>query len=148
MAWFKKRQYTLLKAPQVRDRIPGGLCTKCPKCGAIILTRDYNDNMGVCPKCNNHARVSARDRIQQVVDPGTFVETHETMTTGDPLKFKDLRTYPEQIARYQEKTGLREAVISGYGKINGLDVSLAFMDPNFIMGSMGVRGGREDIALF
>lgn len=143
MAWFKKRQYTLMKAPQVRDRIPDGLCTKCPKCDAIVLTRDFQDNMGVCPKCQYHTRVSARDRIQQVVDAGTFVETNATMKSADPLKFKDLRTYPEQIARYQKKTGLLEGVISGYGQIHGLDVSLAFMDPNFIMGSMGSVVGEK-----
>jgi len=143
MAWFKKAQYTLLRAPQTRDRIPDGLWAKCAKCGGIVLTRDFAENLGVCPKCNHHTRIPAKDRIRQIMDPGTFVETNAGMTSADPLKFVDVRPYPEQIARYQKKTGLREAVVTGHGKIKGLDVSVGFMDPNFIMGSMGSVVGEK-----
>lgn len=143
MAWFKKEQYTLLRPPQARDRIPDGLCTKCQKCGIIMLTRDYVENLNVCPKCGYHARLSARERIEMIVDAGTFVETHAGMTSADPLKFVDIRPYPEQIKRYQKKTGLTEAVVTGHGDIHGIRTSMAFMDANFIMASVGSVVGEK-----
>lgn len=148
MAWFKKPQYTLLRTPEMRDRIPDGLWTKCSKCGAIVLTQDFQKNLQICPKCGHHHRIAARERIQQIMDPDSFVETHANMTSADPLKFKDLRAYPEQIARYQKRTGLREAILTGYGKICGIDVSAGFMDPNFIMGSMGSVVGEKVARVF
>jgi acetyl-CoA carboxylase carboxyl transferase subunit beta len=82
------------------------------------------------------------------MDPDSFVETDAGMTSGDPLKFKDIRTYPEQIARYRAKTGLREAVVTGHGKIHGIEVSIGFMDPNFIMGSVGSVVGEKVARVF
>jgi len=143
MAWFKRQQYASLASPDSADRVPSGLCSKCLKCGVVLLTRDLDENLQVCPKCGNHMRVSAPERIKQIVDAGTFTETHADMASADPLKFKDIRTYPEQIKRYQDRTGLPEAIMTGYGRIHGLDVSLGFMDARFIAASMGSVVGEK-----
>ena len=148
MSWFQKPQYTLLKAPQAEDRVPSGLCSKCPRCGVIQMTRDLEKNLNVCSKCEYHAKIGAWERVAQIVDKDTFTETYATMTTGDPLEFRDLRSYPEQIARYQKRTGLREAIVTGYGKIRGLDVSLGFMDAQFIAASMGSVVGEKVARIF
>lgn len=148
MTWFQKPQYTVLKAPSAEDRVPSGLCSKCPRCGVIQMTRDLEKNLHVCPKCQYHEKIGAWERIAQVVDKDTFTETCGTMTTGDPLEFRDLRSYPEQIARYQKRSGLREAIVSGTGKIRGLDLSLGFMDAQFIAASMGSVVGEKVARIF
>ncbi|MBN1868727.1 acetyl-CoA carboxylase carboxyltransferase subunit beta [Candidatus Sumerlaeota bacterium] len=148
MAWFKKQQFTALRATTPRDRVPDGLCAKCAHCGSIVLSRDMEENLLVCPKCGRHQRMNAAQRIEQLVDPGTFVETHATLASKDPLKFKDVRSYPEQIRRYQKRSGLVEAVITGRGKISGIDTSLGFMDSNFIMASMGSVVGEKVTRVF
>jgi acetyl-CoA carboxylase carboxyl transferase subunit beta len=148
MAWFKKQQFTTLHTPQTRDRIPDGLYTKCSHCGRMLLTREMEESLWVCPKCGQHERLTAHQRIEQLVDSGTFVEIDASLASKDPLKFKDVRSYPEQIGRYQKKTGLVEAVICGRGRISGLDTSLGFMDSNFIMASMGSVVGEKISRVF
>ena len=148
MAWFRKRKYTTLQTPASSDRVPMGLCSKCPKCGVILLTRDYNDNINVCPKCEHHGRMSAPERIEQFVDPDTFAELDADMASVDPLKFKDVRTYPQQIERYQKITGLREAIITGHGQIHGIAAALGFMDARFIAASMGSVVGEKVTRVF
>lgn len=148
MAWFRKQKYATLQTPTPTDRVPTGLCSKCPKCGVILLTRDFQENLSVCPKCEYHGRMPALDRIAQFVDEGTFVEMDMELKTGDPLGFKDVRTYPAQIARYQKKTGLPEAIITGYGKLHGMDAAMGFMDSRFIAASMGSVVGEKVTRLF
>lgn len=143
MAWFVKQQYTTLKTPEGTDRVPLGLCSKCLACGVILMTRNLFENMNVCPKCGYHAKVSAWERVAQIVDEGTFVERDAELTTADPLEFKDVRTYPEQVARYQKITGLKEAIVTGQGKIHDIDVALGFMDARFIAASMGSVVGEK-----
>jgi acetyl-CoA carboxylase carboxyl transferase subunit beta len=148
MAWFVKRKFTTLHSPDPRDRVPRGLCTKCLSCGEILFTKDVEANLNVCPECDYHAKMSADIRIETTVDEGTFVETNTELKTVDPLKFKDLRTYPEQIERYQKRTGMDEAIITGHGKMHGLDISLGFMDARFIAASMGSVVGEKVTRVF
>jgi acetyl-CoA carboxylase carboxyl transferase subunit beta len=143
MAWFKKQQFTLLPTPGAANRVPDGLCTKCSKCGVIQLTRDFVENLRVCPQCNHHEKVPVFERIEQVVDAGTFLETNASMTSADPLHFKDSKAYPDRIAQSQKQTGCKDAVITGVGKIGGLETSLAFMNFAFIGGSMGSVVGEK-----
>ncbi|HUT24284.1 MAG TPA: acetyl-CoA carboxylase, carboxyltransferase subunit beta [Sumerlaeia bacterium] len=148
MAWFRKQRFTLLRAQQARDRIPEGMWTKCAQCQAAVLTRQMEENLNVCPKCGHHGRLSAWQRIDQILDPGSFVETHANMQSGDPLGFVDTKRYPDRLAEDQEKTGLREAVVTGYGAIEGISVSVAAMDFGFRGASMGSVVGEKIVRCF
>jgi acetyl-CoA carboxylase carboxyl transferase subunit beta len=143
MAWFKKQQFTLLPTPETPSRVPDGLCTKCPKCGVIFLTNKYVDNLRVCPQCEFHDKVPVLERIGQLVDADTFAETNADMISGDPLSFTDSKKYPDRIRAYQKKTGFKDAVITGTGKVSGLEASFSFMNFEFIGGSMGSVVGEK-----
>mgnify|MGYP003184238821 FL=1 len=117
-----------------------GKWVKCDSCKEILYKEEVHNNLSVCPNCGKHFRVSARRRIHQIIDEGTFVETNENMTTKNPLKFEG---YEKKIQSLKEKTQINEAVKTGFGKINGEDVVIAVMDGNFMMGSMGSVVGEK-----
>jgi acetyl-CoA carboxylase carboxyl transferase subunit beta len=123
--------------------IPGGLWTKCPDCGEILYNKKLEENLGVCPKCEHHFRLGAYDRVNQIIDKGTFREFQKNMQSRDPLKFKGPRDYPVKLKRDQKITGLKEAAVVGSGKINGKSVALGVTDSRFIMGSMGSVVGEK-----
>ncbi len=143
MVWFRKRKYTILPPPQRRDRIPNGLWHKCSQCLNIVYTRDFENNMKVCPKCNHHERLTARERIAYTFDPDSFVEENTSLASADPLEFNDSKKYTERIASYQKKTGLNDAVITGTALCGGYRVAAAVMDFNFGGGSMGSAVGEK-----
>lgn len=143
MAWFRRQQFTLLNNPDTPNRIPDGLCSKCTHCGTIHLTRDFVHALRVCNKCGHHEKVPLAERINQLVDIGSFKETHPHLTSGDPLGFTDSKKYPDRIAQSQQKTGTKDAVVTGMGKIYGMDASFAFMNFAFIGGSMGSVVGEK-----
>jgi len=120
--------------------IPNGLWVKCEKCGTTIYTKDHIKNHKVCLNCGHHYRLGARERIELIMDTGTFVETDAGLTTLNPLAFEG---YEQKLAAEREKTGLKEAVVTGYGKINGHNTVIAVMDSSFIMGSMGSVVGEK-----
>lgn len=112
---------------------------KC-SCGEIILIKDYEENFRVCPSCKVHGRMDAKSRLSMIVDAGSFVEYDEELRACNPLDFPE---YEDKIRKAKEQTGLGEAVITGEGKIAGNPCGLAFMDPNFMMGSMGSAVGEK-----
>ena len=113
---------------------------KCENCNEILYKEDLHQNDSVCMNCNYHFRLSARRRITQIIDEGTFVEINEEMQTGNPLNYPD---YEKKIAKLKEKTGIEEAVKTGFGKIKGIEVAIGVMDSNFLMGSMGSVVGEK-----
>lgn len=117
-----------------------GKWVKCEACNEILYKEDVKANLSVCPNCGKHFRLSARRRIKQIVDEGTFKELNENMQTLDPLNFKG---YLDKIKVLQEKTNIKEAIKTGFGKIEGQDVALGVMDGNFMMGSMGSVVGEK-----
>lgn len=117
-----------------------GKWVKCDECKEILYKEDVRNNNSVCPNCGKHFRLSARRRIAQIIDEGTFEEINEDMKTSDPLKFEG---YVKKIEALQEKTKIKEAVKTGTGKINGEKVVIAVMDGNFLMGSMGSVVGEK-----
>jgi acetyl-CoA carboxylase carboxyl transferase subunit beta len=143
MAWFRKSKYTTLKPGEHRSRIPQGLLIKCPACLEPIVRKEYEDGAKVCPKCGHHERLSAHDRINQLLDPDSFDERDGELTSADPLNFQDSKPYPARLADAREKTGLNEAVVCGIGSINGRKISIAVMDVSFIGGSMGSVVGEK-----
>lgn len=117
-----------------------GKWVKCDACKEILYKEEVHKNLSVCPNCGKHFRISARRRISQIVDEGTFEEINDNIQTMDPLKFEG---YTKKIETLQEKTKISEAVKTGYGKINGKEAILAVMDGNFMMGSMGSVVGEK-----
>jgi len=126
-----------------RRDVPEGLWMRCQNCGAMLYRKAVTDNLHVCPECQQHFRMEARTRIEMLVDPGSFEEEDERLESADPLKFKDLKSYKSRLADQQKKTGLKDAVVCGKAFIKGRPVSLAVMDANFIMASMGAVVGEK-----
>ena len=117
-----------------------GKWVKCDSCKEILYKEDVKNNFSVCPNCGKHFRLSARRRIAQVIDEGTFCEINENMQTLDPLNFSG---YIDKIKLLQEKTNIQEAIKTGTGKIDGMEVAIGVMDGNFMMGSMGSVVGEK-----
>ncbi len=117
-----------------------GKWVKCDNCKEILYKEDLHKNLGVCPNCGKHFRLSARRRIKQIIDEGTFEEIGKGLTTKDPLKFEG---YVKKLETLKEKTKIEEAVVTGVGKLNDDEVVIAVMDGNFLMGSMGSVVGEK-----
>lgn len=139
--WFKRSKKGI-SSDERRD-IPDGVWTKCSSCGEILTVISLEKSHWVCPKCDYHFRISADSYIKLIIDEGTFEEYDANLVSADPLKFKDSRKYSERIAEARRKTGKNDAVISGLGKISGIDTSFAVMDFNFIGASMGSVVGEK-----
>jgi len=141
MAIFKR---PILKALGGRSKeMPEGLWTKCPVCGEVTHNIALSENLWVCPKCGHHFTLSARTRIELLVDPGSFAECDANMTSVDTLEFQGVATYKERIASYQSKTGLKDAVTTGTASLDGRKLGLAVMDFRFLAASMGSVVGEK-----
>lgn len=140
MAWFKKTKEI---RTDKKGKTPEGLWVKCDGCKEIIYKKEIEKNLKICPKCNYHFRISARERLKLLVDEGSFVEIDENLSSVDPLHFKDSISYKERLKENQKKSGLKEAVVSGDALIKGHPVSLAIMDFSFMGGSMGSVVGEK-----
>jgi acetyl-CoA carboxylase carboxyl transferase subunit beta len=143
MAWFKKSKAPIAAPVDAKKvHMPEGLWTKCKNCEEIIYTKEIERNLNVCPKCDYHFRISARERIALVLDEGSFVETDPNMTSVDFLKFKDSKKYSDRIKAAVSKSG-GDAIITGSGTIEGLPVVVAVFDFGFLGGSMGSVVGEK-----
>jgi acetyl-CoA carboxylase carboxyl transferase subunit beta len=131
-----KQQFNEMGDPSV----PSGKWIKCNNCGEIIYRDDFEARNQICTKCQKHFRMDSESRISQVIDLDSFKELDSTIETKNVLDFPE---YTEKISSLQQKTGLREAVITGEGKINGIEVVIAVMDSRFMMGSMGEVVGEK-----
>ncbi|MGQ9570803.1 MAG: acetyl-CoA carboxylase, carboxyltransferase subunit beta [Thermodesulfovibrionales bacterium] len=140
MVWFKKTKDI---GPDKKVKIPEGLWVKCESCKEIVYRKEINKNLKVCPKCNYHFRIGARERLKLLVDEGSFTELDEGLIPDDPLNFKDTISYRDRIKENQKKSGLKEAVVSGNALIKGYPVSLVVMDFSFMGGSMGSVVGEK-----
>lgn len=130
--------------PAAKKRgVPEGLWIKCPSCGASLYKKEVQQRLNVCPKCEHHFYVSARERIAQVLDEGTFEPMNEQLRPTDPLGFRDRRPYAERLQGEQARTGLTDAVLTGTGMIRARRVAFAVTDSAFIMGSMGSVVGER-----
>jgi len=133
-----------LKLPTNKKReMPEGLWQKCPDCGEVIHNLELVQNLKVCPKCDYHFTLSAKERIENLIDHETFVEFDPNMLSVDVLSFKGAATYEERLKSYQEKTGLKDAVITGFGTLQKRAVALAAMDFNFLAATMGSVVGEK-----
>jgi len=140
MAWFRKDKKPL-KAQDRRD-VPTDVFDKCKGCGEILYRERLAQNLNVCPNCSYHLRIGAHAYVSILIDSGTFNELDGGLRASDPLTFTDLKPYPARIAAAEAK-GKQEAVISGTGDLDGIEVALAVMDFDFIGGSMGSVVGEK-----
>jgi len=139
MAWFKKEKDTFSK----KVKVPEGLWVKCNSCKEIIYRKEVDKNMKVCPKCNYHFRISAKERISLLAENGSFSEIGQNLASKDPLNFKDQVTYKERLKDSVKKTGVREAATAGKALIKNQPVMLVVLDFAFMGGSMGSVVGEK-----
>ena len=141
---INKEENIRMKNEKASDKLIGKW-VKCDSCKEILYKEDLHNNLSVCPNCGKHFRLSARRRIKQIADEGTFKEIGENIVTEDPLNFEG---YLKKIELLKEKTKIDEAIKCGTCKIKGIKVVLGVMDSNFFMGSMGeVVGKRITLAI-
>jgi acetyl-CoA carboxylase carboxyl transferase subunit beta len=140
---------TFLKKPKIaqpkskKREIPEGLWTKCPKCSAMLYDKELDENLKVCLQCQHHFPIGARERVHSLVETCSFQEMDGEMTSVDILKFTGAASYASKLEAYQKSTGLKDAVITGIGKINTHRVALGVMDFSFLGGSMGSVVGEK-----
>jgi acetyl-CoA carboxylase carboxyl transferase subunit beta len=139
MGIFSKPVFTSDK----KRELPAGLWTKCPSCGEIIHNLELERNLRICIKCDHHFALTARDRLELVLDDGSFEEYDANLASVDTLKFTGQASYTDRLKKYQKATGLRDAVLCGLGRIEGHAVSLAVMDFNFLAATMGSVVGEK-----
>lgn len=137
---FSKKKYATIPSEQAKHDIPEGLMTKCQKCKTIMYTKELKKNLYVCANCGFHHQIISTERIESLIDQGTFFEFDREMVSQDPLSFP---TYIEKTNADRKKTGLNEAIVTGQGMIEGIDVVIAVMDARFRMGSMGSVVGEK-----
>jgi acetyl-CoA carboxylase carboxyl transferase subunit beta len=141
MAIFKK---PAIKAQNRKKRdIPHGLFQKCPGCSEVVPEIELAQNQRVCPRCDYHFAQSARERLETLLDPGTFDEMDADLKSVDILRFQGMASYKDRLKKYQESTGLLDAVISGYGILDGYKVAIAVMDFGFLAATMGSVVGER-----
>jgi acetyl-CoA carboxylase carboxyl transferase subunit beta len=126
-----------------KREIPEGLWTKCRKCSTMVFDKELDENLKVCPHCEFHFPIGGRERIHSLVETCSFEEMDAAMTSVDILEFQGVASYKEKLAGYQKTTGLKDAVITGVGKIGEHRVALGVMDFSFLGGSMGSVVGEK-----
>ncbi|MDP2943672.1 MAG: acetyl-CoA carboxylase, carboxyltransferase subunit beta [Candidatus Omnitrophota bacterium] len=141
MALFGKPKYTIVRLR--KKEMPDGLWTKCEGCSETLYNKTLEENLKVCPKCNYHFVLGAKERVGMLIDTDTFKEYDKDMLPRDPLGFKGPKTYSEKIIQDQAITGLNEAAVTGEGLLDKKRILIAVTDSRFIMGSMGSVVGEK-----
>jgi len=143
MAWFKKEKTPKQPQAERRLRMPEGLWVKCEACKEMVYKKEVLRNVNVCPKCNYHFRISARERIETLLDEGQYEEFDADIAPRDALEFHDTKPYAARLVEYQERTGMLDAFISCAGTIGGHRVVVGAMEYGFMGGSMGSVVGEK-----
>jgi acetyl-CoA carboxylase carboxyl transferase subunit beta len=142
MAWFKKARKPIA-APEKTSRVPEGLWVKCPDCDAIIYTKDLVKNLGVCGKCSHHFRLTAVERLRSLFDDEQYTELDRELRSNDPLNFTDTKPYHARLSASRDATGDFDALVTGIGRLEGIETIACAMEYAFIGGSMGVVMGEK-----
>ncbi len=142
MAWFQRKEKGINTPTKEKKDVPDGLWYKTPK-GKIIHIRELKSNAFVCPDDDFHVRIGSKEYFELLFDKNKFTELDTSMSSADPLDFVDTKPYPERIVASQEKTELKDAVRTAYGKMDDVEVVIGCMDFSFIGGSMGSVVGEK-----
>ena len=144
MAWFRKvKGDAPAPVEEKRVKVPEGLWTKCSNCGEVILSKEIEKNLNVCPSCSFHFRISAHRRLELLLDENSFTEYDADIISVDFLEFKDSKSYQDRINAAVAKGGSKDAVICGSGTIEGIPVDISVFDFSFMGGSMGSVVGEK-----
>jgi acetyl-CoA carboxylase carboxyl transferase subunit beta len=143
MAWFRKKDQPQEPGIDKRVKIPEGLWVKCNHCREIIYKKELDRNGKVCPKCDYHFPIDFAERIALLVDENSFVERNQGLAPLDPLAFRDSKKYQDRLKETQERTGLRDAMVIGEARIDGMPLVLALLHFGFMGGSMGSVVGEK-----
>lgn len=144
MAWFRREKKGIEKpAPDAKTVRTEGLWQKCDGCRQIVWKKDLDANLSVCPRCQHHYRINARQRLELLFDPGGYTEHDAGLASTDPLKFVDTKPYDQRLKAAKKKTGLQDAILFGQGKLAGRPLQIGAMEFAFIGGSMGAVVGEK-----
>jgi acetyl-CoA carboxylase carboxyl transferase subunit beta len=142
MSWFQRKAKGIQTPTEAKKEAPDGLWYKTPS-GSIIHMRELKNNAFVCPDDGFHVRIGSKEYFEILFDDNAFTELDKDMVSADPLKFVDSKSYKKRVKETQNKTNLNDAVRTAYGKMNGLEITVACMDFEFIGGSMGSVVGEK-----
>ncbi len=143
MSWFKRVRRGVTTSTKEKKETPEGLWYKCPSCKTIMPVMDHAANKYVCQHCGYHERIGSKEYFGILFDEGAFTEINEGLHADDPLDFKDTKKYTDRLAESITKTGLRDAIATAYGRVDGEPLMVACMDFSFIGGSMGSVVGEK-----
>ncbi len=143
MSWFIRQEKGIQTPTSQKKESPDGLWYKCPSCKKVMLTRELQSNYYTCLNCNYHEKIGSTEYFAILFDNNEFTELNPNMTSADPLRFVDSKDYPTRIAEAQRKTGLKDAIRTAYGRMNGIEIVIGCMDFEFIGGSMGSVVGEK-----
>lgn len=143
MGWFKRKKEGITTSTEEKKETPEGLWHKCPKCKVIVSVDDHSANLYVCPNCGYHDRINAAEYFSFLFDNGQYTELDPNIESKDPLDFEDTKKYEDRLKATMKQTGLKDAVSSAHGLMNGREVAIAAMNFNFIGGSMGSVVGEK-----
>ncbi len=136
----KKNDYIVVKNYDKKPDIPEGMWIKCPECSKIIYAEDLETSNMICPSCHYIFSLSARKRLENILDEGSFSEMNGDIVTNNPLNFEG---YDVKLKKAEENSGENESVITGTGRINGKEVCIGVMESKFMMGSLGSATGER-----
>lgn len=141
--WFQRIKKGISTSTEEKKEAPDGLWFKCPRCKHTVTRKDLKDNLYVCEKCNYHNRINSEEYFEILFDEKKYEELFPHITSVDFLGFTDMKPYAQRLEEARKKTGRKDALTIGYGKVNGFDLTIACMNFDFIGGSMGSVVGEK-----
>jgi acetyl-CoA carboxylase carboxyl transferase subunit beta len=148
MSWCKRPVSGPVSAAEERHAIPKGIWTKCDGCGEILLESDLKAALNVCPRCDHHHGLTSKERLESLLDPGSFSPLGAGLEPLDPLGFKDSKKYKDRLKSSRKSTGLTDAAVAGLGRVEGHRVAIGVLAFEFMGGSMGSVVGERITRVF
>ncbi len=143
MSWFEKLMPSRISTEKRTRSVPEGVWIKCPRCDAQLYRNEVERNLHVCPKCDYHMRIGARERLAVFLDPDSQQELAAELEPQDPLRFRDSKRYRDRIVQAQKSTGEKDALIAVTGALLGRPVVVCAFEFKFMGGSMGSVVGER-----
>ena len=143
MSWFKRNKEGITTSTSEKKEIPEGLWARCSNCKTLFSSDDLAKNNYVCDRCSHHERIGSEEYFKLIFDEGKYKELNPNIVSGDPLGFEDTKKYTDRVKATQKSSGLKDAIRTAKGKIDGMDFIIAAMDFSFIGGSMGSVMGEK-----
>jgi acetyl-CoA carboxylase carboxyl transferase subunit beta len=143
MSWFKRSKEGITTATSDKKEVPEGLWVRCSNCKTLFTSDDLARNNYVCDRCSHHERIGSEEYFQLIFDDGKYTEIAADLTSGDPLEFTDTKKYVDRVVASQKSTGLKDALRTAKGTIDGQKLIISAMDFSFIGGSLGSVMGEK-----